>query len=210
LGTVPVALGGIYATLCRGHARQHSGADEVIAGPGVMAALRFVDQVTSHDSTPDRYADPRACLPPAHELVPRPFAGLITSWGCPYRCTYCASRRLQPDFVQREPAAVVEEIETCVRRGIRDFAFYDDSLLLDSGQHLVPILEAVIEREWPVRLHAPNGLHAREITGPLADLMRRAGLVTVRLSLETTDAARQRSTGGKVTTDLFERKAMMF
>ena len=202
-GAVPIALGGIYATLCPVHARQHSGADEVIAGPGVVAALSFADRVTGHDSAPEQHADPRAWPPPAHELASRPFAGLLTSWGCPYRCTYCASRHLQPAFVQREPAAVVAEIETCLRRGIRDYAFYDDSLLLDSGQHLAPILETVVARGWPVRLYAPNGLHAREITGSLADLMRRAGLVMVRLSLETTDADRQRSTGGKVTTDLF-------
>jgi radical SAM superfamily enzyme YgiQ (UPF0313 family) len=203
LGAVPVALGGIYATLCPEHAQQHSGADEVIAGPGVTPALRFADQVTGHSSALDGYTDPRAWPPPAHESVPRLFAGLLTSWGCPYRCTYCASRRLQPAFVQREPAAVVEEIGACVRRGIRDFAFYDDALLLDSGGHLVPILEAVIEQGWPLRFHAPNGLHARAITAPLAALMRRAGLVTLRLSLETIDAARQQSTGGKVTTDVF-------
>jgi radical SAM superfamily enzyme YgiQ (UPF0313 family) len=205
LGAVPVALGGIYATLCLEHARLHSGADEVIAGPGVTPALHFADRMTGHNSALDRYLDPCAWPSPAHDLVPRPFAGLLTAWGCPYRCTYCASHRLQPAFVQREPAAIVEEIDLCLRRGIRDFAFYDDALLLDSGRHLVPILEEAIERGWPVSFHTPNGLHAREVTAPLAALMRRAGLVTVRLSLETIDAVRQQSTGGKVTTDLFER-----
>jgi len=38
----PVILGGIYATLCPGHARRHSGADLVLTGPGedaILAAL---------------------------------------------------------------------------------------------------------------------------------------------------------------------------
>jgi radical SAM superfamily enzyme YgiQ (UPF0313 family) len=138
-------------------------------------------------------------------MVPRPFASVITSWGCPYHCTYCASRHLQPAFVQREPPAVMAEITACVGHGIRDFAFYDDALLLDSGRHLKPILQEVIERGLPVRFHTPNGLHAREISAGLAALMRRAGFESVRLSLETTDTARQRATGGKVTTDAFER-----
>jgi radical SAM superfamily enzyme YgiQ (UPF0313 family) len=69
----------------------------------------------------------------------------------------------------------------------------------------MPILESVIGRGWSVRFHATNGLHAREVTAPLAAVMRRAGLVTLRLSLETTDAARQQSTGGKVTVDAFLR-----
>ena len=55
-GRVPVGLGGVYATLCTAHAQLHSGADLVVAGSGVAAALRMVDEVTGHDSEPDRYA----------------------------------------------------------------------------------------------------------------------------------------------------------
>jgi len=197
-GTVPVIVGGIYATLCAEHARQESGADRVIAGPGVVAALRLADEVTGHHSDPERYAEPATWPAPAHELVPRSFAGIASSWGCPYRCTYCASHRLQPAFVQRQPPAVVEEIAGCARRGIRDLAFYDDALLLDAERHLVPILEEVLARGMQVRLHSPNGLHAREITAGLALVLRRCGLVTVRLSLETVDPTRQQGTGGKV------------
>jgi radical SAM superfamily enzyme YgiQ (UPF0313 family) len=202
-GRVPVALGGVYATLCAEHARQHSGADQVIVGPGVMASLRLADEVTGSDSTPGRYTDPRTWPSPAHELVPRRFAALITSWGCPFVCTYCASHRLQPAFVQREPRAVVDDMAACARRGSRDLAFYDDALLINARHHMVPILEAVIDSGLGVRLHTPNGLHAREITADLAVLMRRAGVVSVRLSFETADATRQRETGGKVTTDVF-------
>lgn len=211
-GTVPIALGGVYATLCPEHARQTCAAGQpsdacstVIAGPGIVAALRLANEITGRNSGPDRYADPRAWPPPAHELVSRPFAGLVTSWGCPYRCTYCASHRLQPAYVRREPVAVVREIEACTRRGIRDFAFYDDALLVDAGRHLVPVLEAVLARGPVVHFHTPNGLHAREITAGLATLMRQAGFESVRLSLETTDAARQQATGGKVTTAAFEQ-----
>ncbi|HSR29801.1 MAG TPA: radical SAM protein [Anaerolineae bacterium] len=202
-GSVPVALGGVYATLCPDHARRHSGADRVFAGPGVAPALRLADEVTGHDSDPGRYADPRIYPSPAHVLVPRPFAGIITSWGCPYRCTYCASHRLQPTFVRRELQSVVEEIAGCVPQGIQDLAFYDDALLLDAARHLVPILQGVLDRGLRVRFHTPNGLHAREITRELAFFLRRAGLATVRLSLETVDPVRQRATGAKVDTAAF-------
>lgn len=204
-GGVPVALGGIYASLCPEHAQQHSGADRVIAGPGVAAALAFAAEVTGQDPASRRWDDAKAWPAAAHKLVPRTFAGLTTSWGCPYRCTYCASRRIQPRFVQREPAAVLGEMEGCVARGITDFAFYDDALLLGADRHLAPILEGVLTRGWAVRFHAPNGLHAGGITAGLAGRMYRAGFRTVRLSLETIDVGRQRFTGGKVTTADFER-----
>jgi radical SAM superfamily enzyme YgiQ (UPF0313 family) len=201
---VPVAVGGVYATLCPEHARRHTGAEWVIAGPGVAAAVCLADELTGHKPHPDRYATPSTWPSPAHELVPRLFAGLITSWGCPFRCSYCASHRLQPTFVRREPSAVVAEIAGCVRRGVRDLAFYDDALLLDAEHHLVPILEEILTQGHKVRFHTPNGLHAGQITAELAALMRRAGFATIRLSLETIDAARQGSTGSKVTTEAFE------
>jgi hypothetical protein len=204
-GRVPVALGGVYATLCLEHAQLHSGADLVIAGSGVAAALRFVDEVTGQDSGPDRTLDPRTWPAPAHQLVARPFAALVTSWGCPYRCTYCASRRLQPKFVQRDARAVLDEIAACALRGIQDFAFYDDALLARGGSHLEAILQGVVARGLSVRFHTPNGLHATGITGDLARLMKRAGLATLRLSLETVDPVRQELTGGKVTTGAFAR-----
>jgi radical SAM superfamily enzyme YgiQ (UPF0313 family) len=202
-GPVPVGLGGIYATLCPEHAREHSGADVVISGPGVAACLALADRVTCQDAQPAA-SDPRRWPPPAHEITPRPYAGILTSWGCPFQCTYCASHRLQPGFVQRDAAAVVDEIAACAARGIRDFAFYDDALLIDADGHLGPILEGVLGRGLDARFHTPNGLHARELDRELARLMGRAGFSTLRLSLETVDAGRQRATGGKVTTAAFE------
>ena len=209
-GNALVVLGGVYATLSHDHAQLNSGADLVIAGPGMASALCVVDQAIGNESEPGRYADPRAWPAPAHELVSRPFASIVTSWGCPFRCTYCASHRLQPAFVQRKPRAVIEEVVGCLKHGIRDFAFHDDALLVDGGSHLTTILEDVLARELHVRFHTPNGLHARGIKRSLARLMRRAGITTVRLSLETIDPVRQQRTGAKVTTDEFESAVSHF
>ena len=67
----------------------------------------------------------------------------------------------------------------------------------------MPILEGVLARGLQIRFHAPNGLHAREVTPDLAVLMRRAGFRTVRLSLETVDSACQQKTGAKISTGAF-------
>jgi radical SAM superfamily enzyme YgiQ (UPF0313 family) len=97
----------------------------------------------------------------------------------------------------------VDEILACTRQGIRDFAFYDDALLVNAETHIVPIMERVLAQGVAARFHTPNGLHARGITADLAHLMRRAGFASVRLSLETVDPDRQQSTGGKVSTGTF-------
>jgi len=89
--------------------------------------------------------------------------------------------------------------------GVRDYAFYDDALLHHAEDHIKPFLEGVIQSNLSIRLHAPNGLHARFIDSDLAGLMRRAGFTTVRLGLETIDSARQEETGGKIATTDFEQ-----
>ena len=47
-------------------------------------------------------------------------------------------------------------------------------------------------------------MHAKFIDDELAYLMKVSGFSTLRLSLETVNAERQSTTGGKITTDLFK------
>jgi len=195
---VPLALGGVYASLCPEHAREHSGADAVLPGPGEERALAWVNEVTGESGTARR---PWTDLLPAHDLRrPQGFAAVLTARGCPYHCPYCAVDQLSPGgFVPRPPERVVHEIAWCARSlGVRDVAFYDDALLVDAERHILTILEGVMTRGLAVRLHAPNGLHARLIDRHLARRMREAGFVTVRLGLEDADPAAQARDGGKV------------
>lgn len=197
---IPVALGGVYATLCPAHAAQ-SGADAVIRGPGELKALEWVGEVTGDSRS--LQLDPEVILP-AHDLRSgQGYVALRSATGCPFRCPYCAARLLQPDgFRPRPPENVLSEISWCVGElGVKDIAFYDDALLVDAETHLIPILSQVVKRGIRVRFHTPNGVHARYITDKLAALMREAGFVTIRLGLETVDPERCQSDGGKVSPD---------
>jgi radical SAM superfamily enzyme YgiQ (UPF0313 family) len=205
---VPVVLGGIYATLCPDHARHTCGADRVTIGPGEGAILPLVAEITGWSPTPridpnDLDSLPRAAMDLASRLVHVP---LLTSRGCPFQCAYCASHRLQPRMMRRSPRSVLAEIVYWHRHhGVRDFAFYDDALLVHAGRHIIPLLEGIIAAGIGVRFHTPNALHIREITRPLARLMRRAGFHTIRLGLETTAFERRQSMDRKVNEDEFLR-----
>jgi radical SAM superfamily enzyme YgiQ (UPF0313 family) len=208
---VPVALGGIYATLCPDHARAHSGADAVLCGPGERTALTWVEEVTAsvchceaHVFCADAISEPF----PAHDLRrPQGYVAVLTAQGCPFSCPYCAVHQLcEKGWHPRPPEQVVDEIAWCVAElDTRDVAFYDDALLYRPEQHILPILNEIIQRKLAVRLHAPNGLHARYITRSLAELMRRAGFVTVRLGLESADPEQQARDGNKVDDVVFVR-----
>jgi radical SAM superfamily enzyme YgiQ (UPF0313 family) len=190
-GGVPVVLGGIYATLAEDHARRHSGADVVVAGPGESripalardilggAAVRRTGSYAAFSDLPRPAFDllrDASCLP------------LLTSRGCPYSCSFCASSLLSGRFEQRPPASVAAEIaDHAARFGTRDFVFYDDALLLRKAEHIVPILETAAGFGRPVSFHAPNGLHIREIDPEIARLFRRAGVRSLYLSQESMD-----------------------
>jgi len=93
--------------------------------------------------------------------------------------------------------------------GVRDFAFYDDALLVESGSHIKVILKEIIDRRMDIRFHCPNGLHARFIDDELAGLLKASGFRTLRLSLETVDEKRQKATGGKVSSEDLERSVKL-
>jgi radical SAM superfamily enzyme YgiQ (UPF0313 family) len=201
---VPVVLGGIYATLCPGHAREYSGADVVIEGPGER---EFIELLRAEIGPVNKTrGGPEPSRPAYHLLDNLDSVSMLTSFGCPYSCAYCASRLLRPGFVQRPADEVVAEISHYARTmKIKDIAFYDDALLVNADRHIKPILSEVIAQKLGTRFHTPNGLHANLIDSELAVLMRESGFATVRLSVESIDETRLRDSCSKVTAPGFER-----
>lgn len=200
---VPVILGGIYATLCPEHARKMSGADQIILGEGEIQCLKIADEISGNDSDITRYQNLDDFPWPLYDLYEcLDSVALMTSRGCPYRCSYCGSRLLATEYRRRCPLKVVDEIESINRkRGVGEFAFYDDALLVDKEDHIIPILEEIIRRELRTHFHTPNGIHPREVDERLANLMYKAGFKTIRLSYETSNRERQKSMGFKVNND---------
>lgn len=190
----PIILGGIYATLYTEHASKNSGADALYVGElnrGFIMLLRtFGFRIRKRQDALPYY---RMDLYNNH-----PFAPLLTSTGCPYHCSYCASGLLNKGFIRRSVDNILREIIDLYGLGVRDFAFYDDALLVDAENHIKPLLRELIAKNLDANLHTPNGLHARFIDEELAILMKKANFKTLRLSLETVNSLRQIESGGKV------------
>lgn len=195
-------LGGVYATLNYDHAVNNAGADYVISGRGEIAGLKLVAELTGNpldlgDSSEDPFPQPSFRYYPRLPAVP-----ILTSIGCPYQCSFCASRLLASKFRQREPEAVIADIEYHYRRRhVRQIAFYDDALLMNQERHLIPILEGIVRNNIQVNFHTPNGMHPKQMTRELARLMFRTNFRTIRLSYESGSASRQADMGFKVTAE---------
>lgn len=195
---VPIILGGIYASLMPDHAARVIGADEVVSGPGERRLGTLLSHYSgigpSYESAPTKLE-----FDPALDLLRTvSFLPLMTSRGCPFRCSYCASGRIMPSFVQRPFRKVISWLEAAQERfGCHDVVLYDDAFLVNWQSHALPILEASAERLPGMRWHSPNGLHAAAITPRLARAMKRAGFETIRLGIETTSDDFHARTGKK-------------
>jgi radical SAM superfamily enzyme YgiQ (UPF0313 family) len=196
---LPLWLGGTYARLCPEHARQVCGADRVVCEP-LERLPSLLEQATGAAlSNVPAWSSLALAPAPAWDLVPHlDYVSLLTSRGCPYRCPYCASSLLFAGWQRRSAESLYQEIATLhQRRGVCDFAFHDDALLLDAKETLRPALEGLAHEGFPLRFHCPNGLHIRAFEPDWARLLYESGFETLRLGLETTQPDKQKKWGGK-------------
>jgi radical SAM superfamily enzyme YgiQ (UPF0313 family) len=112
--------------------------------------------------TPDRTSvvDMDTLPYPAYQLLPwklyqphpphgmaSPFAAIVTSRGCPYRCAYCSKPVFGSKFRAYSPERVVGEIKYLQEKfGVKEIAFYDDSFTLDK-KRAHAIAEKIIENK---------------------------------------------------------------
>ena len=208
---VPVIFGGIYATLMPDHARKIIQPDYLITGPGEVQVAQLLGEILPDSPVLTDELLPRSLddfPPPAFDLIRHPdYLIVMTSRGCPFRCTFCATHKISGAYARRQPERVVEEIITQTRKlRIRDVAFYDDALLLHKKQHFIPIMNQLLNHSrLNLRFHTPNGLHVRQIDEEIAEIFYRAGFKTIRLSFESVSAERLQDMRNKVTPDDLER-----
>jgi len=180
-----VILGGAYARLCPEH-----------------AALSGADFVQSEQlSFPFQYETI------ALDLYESPSYGiLITSWGCPMSCGYCASGKLWPVFAQRQLEDVFKDLASqAAIPTVTDMAFYDDALLLNKERMFYPLCRFIREYHPNLRLHTPNGLHVAQMDDECCVELFRTGFRTIRLSLEGTDDFTAGVSSGKTAARDYER-----
>lgn len=197
LGSIPIILGGIYPTINNKHALENSGADIVFKGcigKRLQLILNDLGIKRGHENIELPYYKLNL-----YESLP--YAPLLTSKGCPFSCSYCASSLLYDGYSRVEWEKLIQEIAELNAQGIKDFAFYDDALLYNPEEHIKPLLREILRRGLKIRFHTPNGLHARFIDRELAELMRKVNFKTLRLSLETVNESRLLKTGQKVSRD---------
>ncbi len=83
-----------------------------------------------------------------------PITTMMTSRGCPYRCSFCDRPHLGKRFRARSAKNVVDEMEYCHEMGINEILFYDDTFTIDR-QRVFDICDEISRRKlrlfWDIR-----------------------------------------------------------
>ncbi|HJX54935.1 MAG TPA: radical SAM protein [Polyangia bacterium] len=112
-------------------------------------------------------------------------AYILTSYGCPYNCVFCASRTISGNrLVYRPVADVLDEIDFFVREhSIGNIIFIDEALLADR-RRVNTILKSLIERGYNLSWKATS-VSAWHLDDDLLDLMKTSGCTQLTISVES-------------------------
>ncbi|MCK5155473.1 MAG: radical SAM protein [Spirochaetales bacterium] len=207
-----ILIGGIYASLMPEHAMRVTGADLVVKGDNPDPIKTYLAD--------KGFPVPSGLIP----LYPRAAdmtgsdsgfwgqgAGVIRlNTGCPLHCDYCASDLINPEFRKGDPGEAFTVVHELYRRkGISHFGFYDDALLVNKEQVLLPFLEMVIRSGMQISFYTPNAVHIRYIDDESALLMKRAGFQEIRMGFESASDEFHALHDHKFSTDQFHNSIRM-
>ncbi len=119
-------------------------------------------------------------------VPPIVMGNIITSRGCAYGCSFCASNKIWGRSVRhRSPEAVIEELKHIrINYGTRNFIFWDDTFTAERSR-AAKISELIIKNnlkiQWSCQTRVDN------IPEELLDKMRLAGLRTLCFGIESGD-----------------------
>jgi len=167
-----IVLGGVHPTIMPGECLACPSVDLVIRGEGERSFLRLVsgESISTipgisfresgkivNNPEDDEPVDLNENPIPAYHLLPMkryhtalgsslrsPNIGIISSRGCPGRCTFCYGHFFGKKVRYRHPQKIYEEILYLMKNhGIREMAFYDDTFTTNK-QKVIELCELLL------------------------------------------------------------------
>ncbi|CAD7773333.1 Ribosomal protein S12 methylthiotransferase RimO [Candidatus Methanoperedenaceae archaeon GB50] len=119
----------------------------------------------------------------------RRFTSMITSRGCPGKCTFCSIRTVWGRIWRsRSPESVVDEIEFLVEKyRIKEIHFEDDSITLNP-KRMEKICNEIITRRLDIYWTTPNGVKITTLDKSLLRVMRKSGCYRLHFGIEHGDS----------------------
>ena len=123
----------------------------------------------------------------AHGFYRRtPYIQMITSRGCPCKCTFCALGAHWGDFQRNRSAKnILDEMESLIKNyGIKEFHFEDDNLTADK-KRTIELCKGMVERKFNILWHAPSGIAVYTLDEEIIENMAASGCYSITLAIES-------------------------
>lgn len=208
-----VIMGGVHATLLPKEVLQNPAVDYVVTGEGEYSFLDLISGLHPRNIKGIGFKEngqiilnpPREIIPDinsfpmlAYDLLPmdryyaasgsykrKPSFGIITSRGCPGRCTFCKGNILGKMIRFRTAEKIIQEIMYLQKNyGIRDITFYDDTFTTNKknvGDFCDLILKNKIDLTWCCFSRVDT------VNYELLAKMKKAGCYQVMYGIESAD-----------------------
>jgi anaerobic magnesium-protoporphyrin IX monomethyl ester cyclase len=107
-------------------------------------------------------------------------AGVMTSRGCPFECTFCTFRRVR--YRERSVSRVVDEIQKRKKEGADYLVIYDDNFLMRRSR-AIEIMNAVIQNRISLKMAVQGRVDF--VDRKLLKVLKDAGVIILLFGLES-------------------------
>jgi anaerobic magnesium-protoporphyrin IX monomethyl ester cyclase len=207
-----VVLGGPHATfMSRQTMEECKYIDIIVKGEGEETTRELIDYIekeaplnevkgiTFREKNETIDTEPRPFIKniddipfPSRDLLPMhlykfngvKYTSMLTSRGCPFKCSFCSSSRLFGGYWRgRSPENVLEEMKIVYEEyGIRNIEFIDDTFTLNQ-ERAEKICDEIIKQGWDISWGASSRVDT--LSKKLAEKMKKAGCWIIYLGIES-------------------------
>lgn len=120
--------------------------------------------------------------PPAH-IHGKKVAHLLTSRGCPFKCTFCETKlTFGRTFRYNSTERVLAEIQMLIDDGYDSFQFYDDIFTINK-KRVIELCEGIIARGWNIKWMCFTRTNC--LSDDMLEAMKRSGCYLIVFGAET-------------------------
>ncbi len=114
-----------------------------------------------------------------------PYMAMMTSRGCPYRCTFCFKSIFGRKYITQSAERIVNEIKYLIEKlGIRELLFYDDSFTINR-ERTIKLCNEFIKND--IRILWSCETRVNHVDKELLEKMKEAGCYIISYGVESGD-----------------------
>jgi anaerobic magnesium-protoporphyrin IX monomethyl ester cyclase len=132
------------------------------------------------------------------------YTAMLTSRGCPFKCSFCSSSRLFGGYWRgRSPENVLEEMKIIYEEyNIKNIEFIDDTFTLNQ-ERAEKICDEIIKQGWDITWGASSRVDT--LSKKLAEKMKKAGCWIIYLGIESGSQRILDAIGKRITLEQVEK-----